>query len=485
MIYRTAMRTNIGYVLPLIVVSFSTVSRLTYCVDDGYIFARVARNLLRGQGWAFNPGEPVNAMTSVLWTLVLVPTTALGPITSPTMAVLFGLSVFLLSAAVASFWAHSCTKLTGYLLAAVCAACPTLWDSVGLETALEAALVAWTIVAYSRNRVWLAGVLLGLAILGRPDAGLLGLTLITWSLWRRRQVLWQTLVAAGLVVAPWAMFAHHEFGSVVPVTLQAKTIQSSLGWWGQQPPFAFSALLHDGWPLVALAVAIAAVVLAPRMSARMPLGARIMVSYGIVHAIAYTVIRAPSGYFWYFVPLHLSLILGAGWGAICLIAHMRRKFAASVSRRGALASASTIAVAAIVGVFVSVTVARGGIYRQAELYKQAAAAVKTRSSVGDRVAAVEIGYIGYFSDRPVIDIHGLIHPEALPRIARGESLWWLDQRPRFVVTHQPSWDAEPGPRGSPPEASASFVEEYETIERFGVDGAVLLWKRRGEQALAP
>jgi hypothetical protein len=56
--------------VPLVVAVLAIVRR-SYVVDDGFIFARVASSIARGDGWAYNHGEPVNAMTSVIWTLVL------------------------------------------------------------------------------------------------------------------------------------------------------------------------------------------------------------------------------------------------------------------------------------------------------------------------------------------------------------------------------------------------------------------------------
>jgi hypothetical protein len=76
-------------------------------------------------------------------------------------------------------------------------------------------------------------------------------------------------------------------------------------------------------------------------------------------------------------------------------------------------------------------------YRLASEYRQAAEIVSKHATEGDRVAAVEIGYLGYFSNCNILDIHGLIHKEAQPLIASGDQGWWLSRNPRFVVTHIP------------------------------------------------
>jgi hypothetical protein len=59
---------------PLAIVTISLLLafiRIDYCVDDGFIFARIATNLVEGNGWSFNPGNPANAITSPLWLALL------------------------------------------------------------------------------------------------------------------------------------------------------------------------------------------------------------------------------------------------------------------------------------------------------------------------------------------------------------------------------------------------------------------------------
>ena len=458
-------------------------ARRAYCVDDGYIFVRVAHNLAHGVGWSFNPHLPVNAMTSVLWTLILVPVAWQGSLPPAVPCALFSLCVLAMGLLMARLWAGP-TGRFGVWLVALCTACPTLWDSVGLETALEAALVIWAISAYTAQRDWLAGVALGLAVLGRPDAGLLGVLLFAHGLIAERRFKWRLPMASLALVLPWCVYAYCSFGSILPVTLHAKAVQSSLGWWGQQPPFLVSALLYGHWPLVALGLALGGALCAPRVYARMPTSARLFVAYGLAHAVAYTLIRAPSGYFWYYVPLHLSLLVAGLWGVLALGAFVAARLRGSTDPSGveslAAAERGTGLVAACLVLGAMFSVAREeGVYRQSPQYREVAGVVRARAAPEDAVAAVEIGYIGYFADRPVLDIHGLIHPEATPRIARGESTWWLERQPRFVVTHEPAWFGEPAAAESPPGVAAAFQNQYKSIYRAPITPgtALLLWER--------
>jgi hypothetical protein len=81
-----------------------------------------------------------------------------------------------------------------------------------------------------------------------------------------------------------------------------------------------------------------------------------------------------------------------------------------------------------------------------------------------RVACTEIGYLGFYSRRPIRDIHGLIHPEAMAPIAREEADWWFTvDPPELIVVHDPPWRGEPSPEWWPPESLAAFVDGYAEI----------------------
>jgi hypothetical protein len=63
--------------IPLITLLFvllheiKVASYLGFPLDDAWIFWDFARNLATGQGFSFNPGQPVLGTTSILWVLLL------------------------------------------------------------------------------------------------------------------------------------------------------------------------------------------------------------------------------------------------------------------------------------------------------------------------------------------------------------------------------------------------------------------------------
>src|SRR4029079_5578222 len=115
-----------------------------------------------------------------------------------------------------------------------------LWQASGLETALALSLVVWTADSMTRGREVEAGVLLGLATLARPDAALLAALLVAREVWQARRVPWRAIAASVAVYAPWAVYSLGTFGTMLPATLRAKTLQTTVGWWTTRPPFAVS-----------------------------------------------------------------------------------------------------------------------------------------------------------------------------------------------------------------------------------------------------
>jgi hypothetical protein len=56
------------------------------------------------------------------------------------------------------------------------------------------------------------------------------------------------------------------------------------------------------------------------------------------------------------------------------------------------------------------------------------------------IAMVEIGIIGFFSDRPIIDILGLVNPHNAKLIGQRDYSGWLEYYdPDYIFVHDPVW----------------------------------------------
>jgi hypothetical protein len=215
--------------------------QLAWICDDAFISLRYAENLVAGHGLVFNPGERVEGYTNLLWTLLLAALLRAGvdPIRA---AELPGIAAWAALALVlaAESWRRSRGPGRAFLplAAALVLVCNDfqVWATGGLETSLFALLVVAGLLATrdapgSPARPWLAGSLLALAVLTRPD-GLLFALAGAASWWiapdrrgaaaRRRSAL-ATLLPLALVLAvlvPWKLW---YYGELVPTAFYSKS----------------------------------------------------------------------------------------------------------------------------------------------------------------------------------------------------------------------------------------------------------------------
>jgi hypothetical protein len=82
-----------------------------------------------------------------------------------------------------------------------------------------------------------------------------------------------------------------------------------------------------------------------------------------------------------------------------------------------------------------------------------------------RVAAAEIGYIGYYSERPIVDMHGLLHRDALRHIrSEGLSWWFRRYTPDFIIGHESPLPGEPSPEWRS-DVYEEFTNQYKAVYR--------------------
>jgi arabinofuranosyltransferase len=409
-----------------------------FALDDFFITYRYALHLAAGDGLRFNPDEIVFGTTA------------------PGFALLLGVLARITGAALP----HLGTALTVAALAVVCGLCVRdgaaggrlpeaagagllisistfLWIHNGSEVFAVASLLmlaghlGWPAGdpandRYAGRREAAAGALAGLAVWCRPDAvlGVAALGLLLW-LHRRRLPLRFGLSAAAVVLAGLGA-ARLWFGHFLPQTLAAKRLQAA--WqpaaWPSGTEFwpAFASYLGDlalgdaVVPLVVLGAAGCAV------AYRRGGGAlRTLLAWAGVTVAAYPLLGVAM-YSWYGIPIVLALLIGyafaTGW--VC------RRCWSYLGPSVAGGTAALVLGAALLWPLASVTarlawgVVEAGIQPvRLEDYRRAGAWLAANTPPGARVAALEVGTIGFYSGRHVHDLLGLVSPVSLPHVAAG------------------------------------------------------------------
>ena len=392
-----------------------------YNLDDALIYARYIQHALQGRGLMFNPGEPVNALTSILHTwLVLGLSTLLHGHVLLAQLLLSGLFLIL-----ANLIAESIVPLSGIFLSV----CTMFYFCNGLETSLFLFLLVLCVNVYLAGHINWLPILCCLTLLARFEGGAMCLV-IAWSLWRSRRFpkLYAYLPCIALL-AFYLYFNLHYYHAWLPQSTTAKFGQGMSGFWGKWPtaflnmPDSVYLPMAGSWifaPVLALAAWYG--MKFPEMRQRNT----IVVPFLLILAAFYILFNIP-GYTWYYAPFLYFL----GIYAVRLIPHTRAGYS------GALFLAFCLFEIGVVRVH--------RIAIQPNDYASMATWISHNTPANARIATSETGTIGWYApDRYILDMVGLTTPENARYTARADFKSWLHERPDYVIVHHDKpfpWEA--------------------------------------------
>ena len=470
---------RLGVAALVLVVGWVAVAGGAYSYDDAFITYRMSANLAAGHGFVYNPGEWHLGSTAALYGLILA---ALGWLFGP-------------SAIPAASGAISCASMfaTGLILPAIgagvedaaagrragvaagllYAASPLMFVTFGGEMPFLIALAAGAMLAEGRGRTVTAAILAALAALTRPDGvQVIGVVLVAMAL-RRRRLPWREAVVAVAVLLPFLALAWHAYGSPLPSTLQAKLAQRDSGLWGtfgrglvdwlrlflwdgSRPNLGFAPVPPPTlWAWIAVGVAAVW-----RVRAFLPL-----LAWTAVFTGSYTLLRAPF-YHWYAAPAALGLCVLAGAGLAWAIDGLVSRVAQE--RRSIVASAAGIAAALAISWPPLAALPRTSrLNDNVRLYIEAGRWLARETPPRSRVGYYEIGYIGFYGGRPMVDALGLIDPSIAPAVrTRDFARAFRLARPDYILE-------KPGAGLNTFLAEPWFAEEYRVVTELRVGGEAL------------
>jgi arabinofuranosyltransferase len=239
-------------------------------IDDAYISARYAKNLVEGNGLAFNPGVRVEGYSNPTWVFVTGALAAIWGIESlpqigRVCGVMSTLGAMALSASTLRRLSCGWLSIGAALLLLVALPQTAFWSVAGLETTLYGLLLL--LGAVSAGGVgWLSGAATGLGALTRPEGAAF---LLSYLLGRvdpkfafgpnlRRALAFVFAFAA--VFMPYLAFRLGYFESLVPNTYLVKAggaYKLAQGIW-----YVRGHMTPGGYALIVLA--LPAIALAPR-----------------------------------------------------------------------------------------------------------------------------------------------------------------------------------------------------------------------------
>jgi hypothetical protein len=426
-------------------------------LDDAWIHQTYARSLAQGDGWSFTPGEPSAGATAPFWVLLLIPGYWFG--LAP-----FGWVIFL---AVVQLWTVGALGFTTWKMLGLghkswglaCSALLVLewhliWAALsGMETLLYGLIslavitILLTMSSKSEEKLtgWLAlGALVGLAVWVRPEAVTLlapiGVSVLLTTdkpLKTRLSHLLITGLGFSVMFGLYLGFNRWLAGTWWPNTFYAKQAEySSL----QAVPL-LTRLLTQFSPLMAgvlfalLPGFIFNIYLSFKQRSWISLSAAAWVlGHVTMYAIRLPVIYQHGRYVIPVVPLFVLLGFVGTYQLISGLQAQRIKWLTSRLWGGIIISfLGLFWFLGIQSYLEDVSMIDGEMVITANW-------LVANTAEDDLIAAHDIGAIGYFSQRPIVDLAGLVSPDVISFIRDENSLLqYLDQLcPKYLVSF-PDW----------------------------------------------
>jgi hypothetical protein len=423
-----------------------------YAYEDAYITFQYARNLAAGNGFVYNPGEPIYGASTPLLTLLIAGWLLIVPGDPLLGARLIGIAAGL--GGIAFVWGAlgrlgmaDVRRVAAVLLLAVA---EKLWvrDTGGMETPLVLCFMAASLYTTARGAPIAAGICGGLLLWVRIDAGvwLAALALAEW--WYTRRLPLRMPLVAALCYAPWLIYAAAVFGSPLPYTATAKWVAyaatDATPPWGHaltalrwMTPFTLrdniGPALLPGWSAAQAAALVGTLIIcfrgartawqAHRLLAVLPL-------FFLLELARLAITRA-TFHDRYFVPLLWCALLLLGLGIGALAARPRLRW-------GGLA----VAIATVVGCLIVGAREAGYAHAvQQSIHEGALTAIgrwiNANAPLDATVLLEPLGYAGYHAQRRMLDDVGLVTPAVVDLKRQGRTTFdaLAELRPDYIVTH--------------------------------------------------
>jgi hypothetical protein len=423
--------------------------------DDAYIFFQYARETAHTGVLSFQYGEPSYGVTSILWTLLLTGAAVL----SDHMVIwgkLFGL---LFGSIGCVLWVRFIAERLGMRLSLFAVALAALAPGIGAErmvTGMETGLVCMLSGAFLlavtrqyRGAGWWAGLLGGLLILTRLELGIAVVVALALLL-ARQQVVSAVKVAVGTVAVSlwWPLYLYVKTGHVLPPTRAGKlsvflpehlgvTIdQFEAASLGERLRIAFAAAMEFATAasshlvlLLLLAAAVLFVILAARRLKGASTAALLIPPAWFLFMVAL--------YAWAFPLLKIRYFvwLVPGLAAVTVYA-ARISLPKRLMRFGEAAVLAGLLILLVPGLQNRIESTR-----EQQLRREVAATAAMVTPPAARIALEPIGEFGYYADRYIIDMGGLVSSSTAPYIRGGYAdtarIWQclVDHEADYLVTY--------------------------------------------------
>jgi arabinofuranosyltransferase len=404
-------------------------------LDDAWIHQTYARSLATGAGWIYSGGAPSGGSTSPLWTLMQIPAFWFG-ISPVVWSTMLGILFLLCTATFIMLWIRRADSTAARWTFLLCVAeWHLVWAALsGMETILFCSWIALMVFFFFpivprrsgiTTAIWkhvLLGLLAGAGIWIRPEALLLsGLILPTDFLCRKRVPARRTvsfLLGFLLPIIVYFLFEYQLTGRLLPNTFFVKTVEYA--------PLTTSSIFQrilTPWPTLLAGSGILLILFFPAAIGSLARHRRLVAGLPALWAAGHLVLYAvqlPATYQHgrYFLPI-LPVLIGYGAYGFFLITRRFRTIHLVRMLVRALGAASV----GLTVVFLWVGAQQ--FTRDVEIIEEIVNLshwISDHTACDSIVAAHDIGALGFWGNRRLVDLGGVTDLEALPLLRGTVSL---------------------------------------------------------------
>jgi hypothetical protein len=260
------------------------------------------------------------------------------------------------------------------------------------------------------------------------------------------------------LVGAWHAGLWLYFGSPLPVTLWAKQQQGRMaislrfgpGFWdlvqayGRQPLY----WLHGALALVGLGYVVT----------RARYWAPLLAWTGL-YFLAYSLLSV-SRYQWYYAPLVPAFVVLVSAGAVALVRALRPR----LPRLLALGAMGLLILALLAPLWAGTLWLSQNLDPRLAVYEEIGRWIEANTPSTATVGALEVGIIGYYARRPMIDFAGLIQPDVARQF--GPDTTYQDSASWAIQVYEPDYVVLPQASGSGFVKEDWFQAAYRPVRDF-------------------
>lgn len=438
----------------LVVTGYLLSSKNTYQIgfplDDAWIHQTYARNLVEFHTWAYLPGRPSAGSTSPLWSFLLSVGYLANGISYAWTYFLGCVCLFLLGWSGEIYFRKKNREFKSnipWVGIFLIGEWHLVWSSLsGMETILFALVILFFFLRIGEEKPswWGTGFLAGASVWVRPDGiTLLGpalfILLLTERTGRERLIKGLKVVIGFIIIfIPYLIFNYSLSGSWWPNTFYAKQAEYAVM---QQIPF-----LERYFSILELPMIGAGILLLPGLffyfwqacrDRNWPIVATVIwwAGYSALYAVRLPVTYQHGRYLIPAMPIYFIISL-IGVSKVLKKVQTEKPIQRVVSRVWLLTIGCVWLVFCITG---AITYAKDVAIIETEMVTTARW-VAAHTEPNAVVAVHDIGAFGFFSQRDLVDLAGLISPEVIPFIRDEKKLaTYLDEKQVDYFVTFPKW----------------------------------------------